>query len=176
MSAAAGPGRDEAERQADEALAGALAPGIAHALNNVLMRLVGNLDLIEDLLGDAAAPAGDAMARLRAVATDGGRLTRRLRGLADPQRQPPAATTLDERLVALRPLLLPALGPGLQLDVVAGGDGRPVATAADAFDRVVARLGLAQRVAAPGTLRLVAGRRDLVAEASGRFGPVPAGG
>ncbi|HYF20472.1 MAG TPA: ATP-binding protein [Ramlibacter sp.] len=93
---------------------GRLTGGVAHDFNNALMVISGNLHLLRLSGAPAQARNMDAIARAVQSATQ---LTRQLLAFSRRQALAPQAIDLQERLPALRDLLVPTLGSQIALSI-----------------------------------------------------------
>jgi len=127
---------------------GQLTGGIAHDFNNILSVVIGNLDLLEDLLADRPKAQGLAQSALRGAAR-GAELVQRL--LAFSRRQPlaPKAIDLGERLPGLASLLRRALGEHIAVETRAGDAVWPALTDVAMLEDAVLNLAINARDAMP---------------------------
>ncbi|HUI16782.1 MAG TPA: CHASE domain-containing protein [Alphaproteobacteria bacterium] len=134
---------------------GQLTGGLAHDFNNILGAVIGNLDLLEERLGEDKVAAGYAKASLDA-ALAGAELVKRL--LAFSRRQPlkPARTDLRTAIRDFLPLLRRTLGEQVRIESRIASDCWPVMTDAVQLESAVLNLAVNARDAMPygGTAKI----------------------
>lgn len=134
---------------------GNLTGGIAHDFNNLLGILIGNLDLLRELVGDDAEMLELVDEALEA-GVHGRELNRRL--LAFARRQPlnPETININESLVGMTKLLRRSLGETIEIKLHYKGDIWPVKVDPGQLETVILNLGINARDAMPngGTLTL----------------------
>jgi len=134
---------------------GQLTGGLAHDFNNILGAVIGNLDLLEERLGQDKVAAGFARASLDA-ALAGAELVKRL--LAFSRRQPlkPARTDLRTAIRDFLPLLRRTLGEQVRIESRIASDCWPVMTDAVQLESAVLNLAVNARDAMPygGTVKI----------------------
>lgn len=149
---------------------GQLAGGAAHDFNNVLMAILGNLDLIAlTLAGDAGAQRlVDGAIR---AAERGAALTRRMLAFARRQDLHPEAVDIARRIGGMVERLRRALGPTIEIGVAVEDNLAPVRVDPGQLELAILDLALNARDAMPQGGRLtIAARR-----AAGRVPGLAAG-
>ncbi|MGE0152153.1 MAG: ATP-binding protein [Reyranellaceae bacterium] len=151
----------ERARQAErhEALA-RLAGGLAHDFNNILTVIMGNGELLAELL--AEHEEGRALAQVSlAAARAGADLTRLLLNSTGPQAQRPSEFCVADCLQELRGLIERSLGPAIALEIAADADPWSVRADRAQLASVLLNLALNARDAMPGGGRLAIDARNL---------------
>ncbi|MCC6405864.1 MAG: GAF domain-containing protein [Planctomycetes bacterium] len=142
-----------AERLERFELIGGLAGGVAHDLNNLLMVLLGNLEL--------ASAAGAVSTEQRASLEQARASAQAIRGLTNDLLEVGRRKRLDRRLVDLRawlskqePILRAAIGANATLDLIAGAEPLHAEADADALARVLLNLvkNAGEALTGPGTI------------------------
>ena len=137
---------------------GRLAGGIAHDFNNLLMIIIGYAEILKDRGGDSVE-----VAELLGAANRAARLTRQL--LAFGRRQVLRNERIDLNRVVehVEALLVPLLGPHVQLQTALDPDLPAVVADPGQFEQVLVNLALNARDAMPdgGTLLLRTRTEDL---------------
>jgi len=150
------------ETQRMESL-GRLADGVAHDFNNVLMVILGNLDLIAlTLAGDT--PARRLIDGAIQAAEHGATLTQRLLAFARRRELRPEAVDVARRIDGMLDMLRRSLGPRIEIGVAFGEDLAPVRVDPGQLDLAILDLAFNARDAMPQGGRLtIAARRAAVA-------------
>jgi PAS domain S-box-containing protein len=127
---------------------GQLTGGVAHDFNNLLMVMLGNLELIEEQIGE-----NDMLRRWIAAATDAGKggadLTQRLLAFSRRQNLEPETVDLNERIVRFLPLVTRALGEAIELRLKLAKSVWPVTVDPGQFDNTILNLAVNARDAMP---------------------------
>jgi signal transduction histidine kinase/ActR/RegA family two-component response regulator len=155
-----------ARRQVEEALLqaqkmealGRLTGGVAHDFNNALMVISGNLHLLRRTQPTVSQKYVDAIGRAVDSAT---KLTRQLLAFSRRQALAPEVISLQERLPALRELLVPTLGSRVALHIEVPPATSPVRVDPAELELALINLAVNARDAMPegGSFRLSAGER-----------------
>ncbi|MFJ1466842.1 hybrid sensor histidine kinase/response regulator [Massilia orientalis] len=139
---------------------GQLASGVAHDFNNVLQIISSNLQLVER---DATASARqqERVAQALAAVTRGSRLSRQLLAFGRKQNLQPKVTHLGRLLDEIAPLLLRALGDGVNLRFEVAPDLWSTAVDRNQFENAVLNMAINARDAmgGNGNLRIAATNR-----------------
>jgi PAS domain S-box-containing protein len=151
-------------------LAGRLASGLAHDLNNLVTVMTSNLDLAElaarDLTPTEGADGGhllEDLEQVRRAVERAGQLTTKLMQFARNEEVGEEEVHLAEAIDAVCKLAEPALGPGVEL-VADVADGLPRIRADQvAFEQALVNLVMnaADAVGDEGTIRIVARRHEV---------------
>ena len=138
---------------------GGLAGGVAHDFNNILMAIVGNVELARSLLGSEAGgsePLEEPLEQIAQAARRAATLTRDLlafsrRGAAEPHQG-----DLNEVLRAMAKMFARVLGERVQLSLSCDAGLQPVMVDPRLLERVVVNLLVNARDAMPdgGVVRL----------------------
>jgi PAS domain S-box-containing protein len=151
---------------------GQLTGGLAHDFNNMLGVIVGNLDLLEDAVGEHAVARKRIQTAQRAAlrAAD---LTRRLLAIARRQHLNPAPTGVNALITELLEMLPRTLGPDIQMATQLAADVPPAQIDPAGLENALLNLAINARDAMPGggTLTLATQRVQLDAT----YPPVKAG-
>jgi PAS domain S-box-containing protein len=128
---------------------GQLTGGLAHDFNNMLGVIVGNLDLLADIVEEHAAAQRRIWTAQRAAfrAAD---LTRRLLAVARRQPLNPAPTDVNTLLTELLEMLPRTLGPEIQIVAQLAADVPPAQIDPTGLENAVLNLALNARDAMPG--------------------------
>ncbi|MBI5622202.1 MAG: response regulator [Elusimicrobia bacterium] len=132
---------------------GRLAGGIAHDFNNLLAVIIGLAQLLEDQVHDRPKALADAR-EILAAADRAAALTKRLLVFSRRQVLAPAVIGVNEAVQGALPLLRPALGAVVGLEVSLAGGLPCVRLDPDQFQQVLLNLALNAREAMPGGGRL----------------------
>ncbi len=147
---------DLAMRQAGKMEAiGQLAGGIAHDFNNRLTVILGNLDLLDEELGDekleGAERARELVRDAHLAAENSAHLVRQLLAISKPQTGPRSLTDANEVITRLQSILGRCLGDSRNLRVTLNAYSPIVAMEGSAFEDVLVNLTINARDAmAPG--------------------------
>ena len=128
--------------------AGTLAVGIAHDYNNLLMGIIGCIDLAERH-SPPAGPAHDYLHQARKAAHKGAALTRRLLTFAEPTTVGPSEVALDTAIDASIPMIRSVLGKHVQLDVSLAVRHWPILIDRAQLDQILMNLVVNARDAMP---------------------------
>ncbi|MBV9510628.1 MAG: response regulator, partial [Caulobacteraceae bacterium] len=137
--------------------------GVAHDFNNLLMVVSGQADLLARRLHEEGQLK--ALDAIKAAATRGADLTRKLLSFARRQTLNPAAIHLADRLDVLRTVLKSSLGETIELVLDVGGDVWPIE--ADAAELELINLAVNARDAMPDGGRVLISARNLPSESGG---------
>lgn len=97
-------------------LIGRLAAGVANDFNNLLMHVLGHVDLLQVELGDDSG-ASEALEAIRDSALQGSRMTRRLLTFAQGQLGRPRPIDLNHRMAKAAKWLVRRAGEGVHLEI-----------------------------------------------------------
>ncbi|MGE3647034.1 MAG: nitrogen regulation protein NR(II) [Reyranellaceae bacterium] len=128
---------------------GQLTGGLAHDFNNLLTVIQGNVDLLNDSLGDDALNA-PILEEIGTIVDRGAALTRRLLSLARDERAAVAILAPDALVMGLLPLLNHTLGGEIALRHDLAADGWSVEADARQFENAIINLAINARDAMPG--------------------------
>jgi PAS domain S-box-containing protein len=141
---------------------GQLTGGMAHDFNNLLGIIIGNLDLLQALVGDRG-DGGELVDEALAAALRGADLTRRL--LAFARRQPlnPGRISLNEQIVETTKLLTRTLGERIRISLDLTAEVWPVMADPVQLEACIINLATNARDAMPngGTLTIATANRQL---------------
>jgi signal transduction histidine kinase len=133
---------------------GQLTGGVAHDFNNVLMAILGNLDLLAKRLPDGD-PSKELVGDAIRAAERGATLTRHMLAFARRQELKPEAVDVALRIGAMAELLQRSLGPGIEIDMRFGDNLAPVLVDPNQLELAILNLALNARDAMPNGGRLV---------------------
>ncbi len=153
---------------------GQLTGGIAHDFNNLLTVVSGNLQVLEDEIGDRPAAREIIASALRAVGR-GAELTRKLLAFARRQRLTPRALAPDRLLAELAAMLRRTLGEGVEIAVDCKANLGPVFADPGQLDAALVNLALNARDAMPRGGRLTLSARAERIDAAQAGDALPAG-
>jgi signal transduction histidine kinase len=128
---------------------GQLTGGLAHDFNNLLTVIQGNVDLLNDSLGDDALNA-PILEEIGTIVDRGAALTRRLLSFARDERAPAATLDPDALAIGLLPLLNHTLDGRVALHQDLAADGWLVDADARQFENAIINLAINARDAMPG--------------------------
>ena len=128
---------------------GQLTGGLAHDFNNLLTVIQGNVDLLNDSLGDDALNA-PILEEIGAIVDRGAALTRRLLSFARNERAAVATLVPDALVKGLLPLLDHTLGGEIALRHDLAAAGWSVEADARQFENAIINLAINARDAMPG--------------------------
>jgi signal transduction histidine kinase/ActR/RegA family two-component response regulator len=127
---------------------GQLTGGVAHDFNNLLTVVLGNADLLAELSRDD--PARLQMAEMIAAAAQrGAALTQQLLAFARKQPLAPTVVDVNQRVVALDPMLRRTLGEHIEIELVRGAGLWPALVDAAQLESALLNLCLNARDAMP---------------------------
>jgi PAS domain S-box-containing protein len=151
---------------------GQLTGGLAHDFNNLLGVIVGNLDLLEDVVR-AHAGALKRIQTAQRAAMRGADLTRRLLAFARRQHLTPAPTGVNDLITELLGMLPRTLGPDIAMTTQLAADVPPAQIDPAGLENALLNLAINARDAMPGggTLTLATKRVEL----DDAYPPVKAG-
>jgi signal transduction histidine kinase len=150
------------EMQKMESL-GQLTGGVAHDFNNVLMAILGNLDLIAHHVGEEPSVRRLVDGAIQA-AERGATLTRRMLAFARRQELRPETVDVTRQINNMVDMLRRSLGPTIEIGVAFADDLAPIRVDPNQLELAILNLALNARDAMPlgGHLTITA-RRDRVA-------------
>jgi PAS domain S-box-containing protein len=151
---------------------GQLTGGLAHDFNNLLGVIVGNLDLLEDVVGEHAIARKRIQTAQRA-AMRGADLTRRLLAFARRQHLTPAPTGVNALITELLEMLPRTLGPDIQIATQLAADVPPAQVDPAGLENALLNLALNARDAMPGGGTLTFATKRVPLDAA--YPPVKAG-
>jgi len=128
---------------------GQLTGGLAHDFNNMLGVIVGNLDLLEDAVGENAVARKRIQTAQRA-ALRGADLTRRLLAFARRQQLNPTPTVVNALITELLEMLPRTLGPDIQITTQLTADLPPARIDPAGLENALLNLAINARDAMPG--------------------------
>ncbi|MHC5019152.1 MAG: PAS domain-containing protein [Planctomycetota bacterium] len=144
---------------------GRLAGGVAHDFNNSLTAIIGNAELAQLSLGDAATgtDAGDFLKAVIEAGEQAADVTRQLLAFARRQMVQPAVLDPAERLQAVQRLLRPMLGEDIRLEVQAEADGGRIRVDPGQLEQLLINLAVNARDAMPrgGVLGIACSRVEV---------------
>ena len=138
-------------------IAGRLAGGVAHELNNLLMIVASHAHLLRIAPPDSP-PSPTGIAAIERTIAAGRRLTRQLLALSGRQVLSPAVLRLQEQIPAAMTLLRPSLPPNIKLTLDVAPDAAPIVADREELELAIINLALNARDAMPtgGTLKISA--------------------
>ena len=140
---------EEKLRQAQKMEAiGQLTGGIAHDFNNLLGVIIGNLELVQEVVPKGEGPAERVHNALTA-AQSGAKLTHRLLAFSRQQSLNPAIIGLNETIQGMRPLLSRSLGEQIDVEFAFADDLWPCKADASQVENAVLNLAINARDAMP---------------------------
>ena len=128
---------------------GQLTGGLAHDFNNLLTVIQGNVDLLNDSLGDDALNA-PILEEISTIVERGAALTRRLLSFARDERAAPASFVPDSLVIGLLPLLNHTLGGRIALHHDLAAADWSIDADARQFENAIINLAINARDAMPG--------------------------
>ncbi len=128
---------------------GQLTGGLAHDFNNMLGVIVGNLDLLEDTVGENAVALRRIQTAQRA-AMRGADLTRRLLAFARRQHLNPEPTVVNDLITELLEMLPRTLGPEIQIATQLAAGIPPVQIDSAGLENALLNMAINARDAMPG--------------------------
>ncbi|MGE0805461.1 MAG: PAS domain S-box protein, partial [Burkholderiaceae bacterium] len=148
---------------------GQLTGGVAHDFNNLLTVVSGNLQMLEERLGDDASASKLVKAAMRATGR-GADLTRKLLAFSRRQTLQPRAIDVPQLLVSLAEILRRTLGAHIDVKTEIGDQLPPAQADAGMLDTALLNLAVNSRDAMPdgGELVLGASCCELADEAQAR--------
>ncbi len=123
---------------------GRLTGGIAHDFNNLLMVMVGNLQLLEQMVEDDEK----ALKRIHAVveaANKGSELTKRMLAFSRQQTLEDEEINPNNLISSMKEMLTRAIGGNIELEVVSGESLWPVATDRTQLETAILNLAINAR-------------------------------
>ena len=123
---------------------GRLTGGIAHDFNNLLMVMIGNLQLIEQMVGDD----DKAIKRIHAVieaANKGSELTKRMLAFSRQQTLEDEEIAPNDLIDSMKEMLTRAIGGAIELEVMPGEGLWPVATDRTQLETAILNLAINAR-------------------------------
>jgi len=144
---------------------GQLTGGVAHDFNNLLGAVIGNLELIEPLVGDNPKALKRAQNALKA-ASRGAELTRRLLAFSSNQELAPGPTLLSEPISSVLELAKRVIGAGIRIRCQLNAPQARVIVDAAGLENALLNLVVNARDAMPdgGELTISVELKDLAAE------------
>ena len=126
---------------------GQLTGGVAHDSNNLLTVITGNLEMVEDELGDH--PTMKYVREAQEAAQMGARLNQRLLTFARRRKLEPQVINLNDHVLSMSELLRRSLGETINLTTVLMHDLWPVRTDPSEVENAVLNLAINARDASP---------------------------
>jgi len=159
--------REQAEAQLSrkqrvEAI-GQLTAGIAHDFNNLLTSIIGNIELLDTLLGNADERAARLLKGALSAAERGANLTAQLLAFARQQRMNPEPVDLNQIVSGMATLLYSTIGASIRIELLpVKGLWRTLADVAQ-LELVLLNLAINSRDAMPhgGTITIATGNAVL---------------
>ncbi|HUH84339.1 MAG TPA: response regulator [Stellaceae bacterium] len=142
---------------------GQLTGGVAHDFNNVLMAILGNLDLVAKRLGGGDPSRNLVDGAIRA-AERGATLTRHMLAFARRQELRPEAVDVALRIGGMAELLQRSLGPGIEIEMQFRDDLAAVRVDPNQLELAILNLALNARDAMPQGGRLAIGASRVALE------------
>ena len=152
---------------------GRLAGGVVHDFNNLLLVMVGHVELARRLIGEGH-PAAARLATVLHAVERAAALNRQLLAFGRPALSPEPLTDLDAVTTQLAPMLRRLLGEYVRLELRAGSARGLVQADATQVEQLLLNLVLNARDAMPGGGRLSVETQD-VQIVGGSEPPVPPG-
>jgi signal transduction histidine kinase/CheY-like chemotaxis protein len=149
--------REDELRQAVKMEAmGRLTGGVAHDFNNSLLAIIGNLELVKDVVADNPAALRCVVSALRA-ADYSTELTRRLLAYSRKQSLAPKATDINDLVRSVSQLLQPSVNDGIDMQLVLDDELWPAVVDAGQLESALVNLAVNAFDAMPngGSLRLI---------------------
>ncbi len=154
---------------------GQLTGGIAHDFNNLLTIVLGNLELLEPMLG--AQEERDLLRRAADAAQMGARLTSRLLSFARRRHLAPAVLNLNDLVLGIAELLKRSLGERITLSTVLAVRLWPTLADPSEVENAVLNLAINARDAMPEGGKLVIETRNVtIDDAAAKLEPGLAAG
>ncbi len=139
-------------------IAARMAGGLAHVFNNLLMAILGSVELAQLEL-ERGEPVDADLQQIRAAAEKGAEISQQLLLLAGHRPGPRRPTDLNQLLLDLVPTLNGLLGPSIRLETHLGRDLPPVLVDRPALSQAIMQFALRAKEAMPegGTFFLSTG-------------------
>jgi PAS domain S-box-containing protein len=151
---------------------GQLTGGLAHDFNNMLGVIVGNLDLLEDIVGEHAG-AHQRIRTAQRAALRAADLTRRLLTFARRQPLNPEPTGVNALITELLEMLPRTLGPDIRIATQLAADVPPAQIDPTGLENALLNLAINARDAMPGGGTLTFATK--LVELDAAYPPVKAG-
>jgi PAS domain S-box-containing protein len=133
---------------------GQLTGGVAHDFNNLLTVVMGNAELLDNLLPEGSTES-ELASTIYEAATRGAAMTQRLLAFARKQALSPQPVDLNRLVSDMDPLLRRALGEHIHVEVVRGAGLWPALVDPGQLENALLNLAINARDAMPGGGRLV---------------------
>ena len=160
--------REDIESQLHQAqkleAVGQLTGGIAHDFNNILGVIVGNLDLLREVLGPAHAAAGMAGSALEA-ALRGGDVIRRLLTFSRRQDLNPTVFAVNEAIEGITPMIRQSIGERISVELSLDAEVGSIAADRHQLESALLNLAINARDAMPQGGRITIMSRRAVVDA-----------
>ncbi|NNE25156.1 MAG: response regulator [Rhizobiales bacterium] len=124
---------------------GRLTGGIAHDFNNLLMVMVGNLQLLEQMVDDTDEKALKRIHAVIEAANKGSELTKRMLAFSRQQTLEDEELQVDDLIGSMKEMLTRAIGGAIELEVIAGEGLWPVATDRTQLETAILNLAINAR-------------------------------
>ena len=146
--------RDALQRAQKMEAVGQLTGGLAHDFNNLLTVIIGNLELLENRLGDF--PKKDLLQEALEASELGAKLTTQLLAFSRKQTLDRAALQLNDLVRSVKPLLQRTLGDDITMEITLADDLNPTLTDPGQVENAILNLAINARDAMPdgGTLTI----------------------
>lgn len=140
---------------------GRLAGGVAHDFNNMLMVILGHIDLMMDQL-DASDPIFNDLMEIQTAAKRSAELTQNLLGFARKQTVAPKAIDVNITIEGMFNILKRLIGESIHLSWIPGKDLWLTRMDPSQLDQIMANLCVNSRDAISGIGKITIGTRNMV--------------
>jgi PAS domain S-box-containing protein len=141
---------------------GKLTAGIAHDFNNLMTAIIGNIELVQSRLGEAAPRTGKLLTAALAAAERGANLTAQLLAFSRQQRMRPEPVDLNRVVGGMGALITSTIGANSRIVSHLAEKLWPVLADVAQIELVLLNLAINARDAAPGgTITIATGNATL---------------